>query len=59
MEQIVFSSLVGIVFFVFATLPALIAYVIISIKQQEKKTQHHVFDSRIRGAHMFPPQNPG
>jgi hypothetical protein len=34
MEQIVFSSLVGIVFFVFAILPALIAYVIISIKQQ-------------------------
>ena len=46
MEQIVFSSLVGIVFFVFATLPALLAYVIISIKQQEKKTQHHVFISR-------------
>jgi hypothetical protein len=34
MQQLFFSSLVGLVFFVFATLPALIAYVIISIKKQ-------------------------
>jgi hypothetical protein len=46
MEQLVFSSLVGIVFFVFATLPALLAYVMRSSKQQEQKTHHHVCISR-------------
>ncbi len=37
MAQLAFSSLVGIVFFVFATLPVLLVYVMISSKQQQKK----------------------